>query len=90
MTKKDIVRQISTKTGYTQKDVLTVVDELFNTIVSEVKNDEISLTGFGKFVVTERAAREMRNPSTGEKVSVPAKKSIKFRPAKSFKDSVNS
>ena len=90
MNKRDLVKVVAGSTGYTQKDVLTVVDELFNTIVSEVKNDEISLTGFGKFVVTKRAAREMRNPSTGEKVSVPAKNSIKFKPAKSFKDAVNS
>ena len=90
MTKREIVKSVSESTGFTQKDVLTVVDEVFNTIADVVKNDEVSITGFGKFVTTERAERMMRNPATGEQVKVPAKKSIKFKPAKSLKDSINS
>ena len=90
MTKRDVVKAIAESTGFTQKDVLTVVDEVFNTITNVVKDDEVSITGFGKFVTTERAERMMRNPATGEQVKVPAKKSIKFKPAKSLKDSINS
>ena len=90
MTKRDLVKAIAETTGFTQKDVLTVVDGVFETIASTVKNDEVSITGFGKFVTSERSERMMRNPATGEQVKVPAKKSIKFKPAKSFKDSINS
>lgn len=90
MTKRDLVKAIAETTGFTQKDVLTVVDGVFETIASAVKNDEVAITGFGKFVAAERPARVMRNPATGAQVKVPAKKSIKFRPAKSLKDSINS
>ena len=89
MTKREIVKNVSEKTGFTQKDVLTVVDNVFETIAKTVVNEDVAITGFGKFATTERSARTMRNPSTGEQVQVPAKKSIRFRPAKSLKDSVN-
>ena len=89
MTKKELVKKISEETGYTQKDVLVVVDGVFNTIADVVKTDEVSITGFGKFLTVEKAERVMRNPATGAQVTVPAKKSIRFRPAKLFKDSVN-
>jgi DNA-binding protein HU-beta len=90
MTKRDLVKVIAETTGFTQQDVLTVVDNVFETIASTVKNDEVSITGFGKFVTTARAERMMRNPATGEQVKVAAKKAIKFKPAKSLKDSINS
>ena len=89
MTKKELVKKLSEETGYTQKDVLVVVDGVFNTIADVVKTDEVSITGFGKFLTVEKAERVMRNPATGAQVTVPAKKSIRFRPAKLFKDSVN-
>lgn len=89
MTKREIVKSISEKTGFTQKDVLTVVDNLFETITSVVANEDVAITGFGKFATSERAARTMRNPLNGEQVQVPAKKVLKFKPAKSLKDSIN-
>ena len=63
--------------------------KLFETIASVVANEDVAITGFGKFATTERSARIMRNPSTGEQVSVPAKRILKFKPAKSLKDSLN-
>ena len=89
MTKREIVKSVSEKTGFTQKDVLAVVDNVFETIANTVVNEDVAITGFGKFATTERAARTMRNPSTGEQVQVPAKKSIRFRPAKTLKEIVN-
>ena len=89
MTKRELVKNVSEKTGFTQKDVLVVVDNMFDTIAKAVVGEDVAITGFGKFVTTERAARTMRNPSTGEQVQVPAKKSIRFKPAKNLKDSVN-
>ena len=89
MTKKEMIRQVSEKTGFTQKDVLVVVDNVFDTIANTVVSEDVAITGFGKFIATERAARIMRNPSTGDQVKVPAKKAIRFKPAKSLKDSVN-
>ena len=89
MTKREIVKSVSESTGFTQKDVLSVVDKVFETIASVVVNEDVAITGFGKFATTERSARIMRNPSTGEQVSVPAKRILKFKPAKSLKDSLN-
>ncbi|WP_026279635.1 HU family DNA-binding protein [Thioalkalivibrio sp. ALgr3] len=51
--------------------------------------EEVTIPGFGKFSVTERAARTARNPATGENVSVPAKKAPAFKAAKGLKESVN-
>ena len=89
MTKREIVKNVSEKTGFTQKDVLTVVDNVFETIAKTVVNEDVAITGFGKFATTERAARTMRNPLSGEQVQVPAKKALRFRAAKSLKDSIN-
>lgn len=89
MTKREIVKSVSEKTGFTQKDVLTVVDNVFETIANVVANEDVAITGFGKFATSERAARTMRNPLNGERVQVPAKKVLKFKPAKSLKDSIN-
>jgi len=52
------------------------------------KGDSISLVGFGSFKVVARAAREGRNPSTGEKMQIPASKAVKFTPSKSLKERV--
>ena len=89
MTKKEVVKQVSEKTGFTQKDVLAVVDSVFDTIAKVVVEEDVAITGFGKFATTERAARTMRNPLNGEQVQVPAKKVLRFRAAKSLKDSIN-
>ena len=89
MTKRELVKSVSEKTGFTQKDVLSVVDNLFETIANTVVNEDVAITGFGKFATTERAARTMRNPLNGEQVQVPAKKVLRFKAAKSLKDSVN-
>lgn len=53
------------------------------------KGDEISFLGFGKFEVTERAARTCRNPQTGEEMKVEAKKAVKFKAGKALSEKVN-
>lgn len=53
------------------------------------KGDEVAITGFGKFSVTQRAARTGRNPATGEPIKVKASKSPKFAPGQTFKQAVN-
>ena len=91
MTKKDIVKAIANKhTEFTQKEIGEVVDTFLDTIKSEVtKGEKIAIPKFGSFELNERAARECRNPSTGERMMVAACKVPKFKPAKDFKDSVN-
>lgn len=91
MTKKDIVKAIADNyTEFTQKEVGEIIDAFLDEIKSKVSNGEkIAIPKFGSFELNERAARECRNPSTGERMMVAACKVPKFKPAKDFKDSVN-
>jgi DNA-binding protein HU-beta len=91
MVKQDLVKSVASKIeGATQKDVAIVIDTVLETIKESVANGEkINLVGFGSFEAVERAAREGRNPKTGESISIPASKAPKFKAGKNFKDMVN-
>lgn len=91
LTKKDITKVIADKYGeFTQKEIGEIIDAFLDEIKSEVSTGEkIAIPKFGSFEVNERAARECRNPSTGERMMVAACKVPKFKPAKDFKDCVN-
>ncbi|MCS6789200.1 MAG: HU family DNA-binding protein [Patescibacteria group bacterium] len=66
-----------------------VVDAVFDTIVKTMKKgEEVAISGFGTFRVAKRAAREGRNPKTGEKIHIPASTKPKFRAAKALKEAV--
>ena len=91
MVKQDLVKSVASKIeGATKKDVAIVIDTVLETIKESVANGEkINLVGFGSFEAVERAAREGRNPKTGESISIPASKAPKFKAGKNFKDMVN-
>lgn len=73
-----------------RKAVAEVVDALFDTIQGTVADGtDVSVTGFGRFTRTERAARTGRNPQTGESIQIAASRVPAFRPGKGFKDQVN-
>ena len=73
-----------------KKDLTTILDGIIETIKTNVASGEkIALAGFGTFEAVERAARECKNPRTGEPVHVEASKSPKFKAGKAFKDAVN-
>lgn len=89
MTKDDIIEAIVKKTAITKKDA----SEALSTVLEEItkalsKGGDITLTGFGSFKVSARAAREGRNPKTGEKIQIPAMKVPKFKAGKGLKDAV--
>ena len=89
MNKEDLVKLVSEKTGITKKAAEQAQKAVIEGISSALeKGDSISLVGFGSFKVVERAAREGRNPSTGEKMQIPASKAVKFTPSKSLKERV--
>lgn len=68
-------------------EVKQLVNDVMDWIIAGVIDDgEFHWPGFGKIVVVHRKARMGRNPQTGEKIKIAAKKSLKFRPAKAFKD----
>ena len=89
MKKEDLVRFVADKAGITQKAAGEAVNAVLEGISSALeKGDSVSLIGFGSFKVSERRAREGRNPRTGEKINIPASKSVKFTPGKAFKERV--
>jgi len=89
MTKDDIIEAIVKKTTITKKDaseaLATVLEEITKALS---KGEDVTLTGFGTFKVGARAAREGRNPKTGEKIKIPAMKTPKFKAGKGLKDAV--
>lgn len=89
MTQTEIVNNLAAKTGLKKTEVKAFFDALADLAVNEVKNNgEFTLPGFGKLVKATRAAREGRNPSTGETIKIPAKTTVKFRVGKAMKDAI--
>lgn len=89
MNKAELVAYVANKTGMTKKDVTSVVDAVVEAVVSTVKTgDAVTLTNFGTFIAVKRKASTKRNPKTGAKVNVPAKKVPRFRPGKNFREVV--
>ena len=89
MTKKEIVKTISEEIGMTQLKTKEIVQKTFNAIVDTLVEDHrIELRNFGVFEVKRRAARKARNPRTGEKVYVPEKFVVTFKPGKEMEEKV--
>lgn len=89
MTKKEIVKAISEEIGLTQLKTKEIVQKTFDAIVETLVADRrIELRNFGVFEVKERAARKARNPRTGERVDVPAKFVVTFKPGKEMEERV--
>lgn len=89
MTKKELVNEMS-KTLNSTKQARAAIESLLSTITAELKKgDSVSLPGLGTFKVSQRKARDGRNPRTGEKIKIKAKKVVQFVPGKSLKEAVN-
>jgi len=89
MTRDNLIEQISSAAGIAKKqaeDALKAFTEAVTTALS--KGDDVTLTGFGTFKISNRAARQGVNPRTGEKLQVPAMKVPKFKAGKSLKEAV--
>mgnify|MGYP001573560669 CR=1 FL=1 len=89
MNKASIIEEVQKLLGGTRVQAEQVVDKVFDSIVASLKKgDEVSVAGIGIFSVKTRAARQARNPRTGETISVPSMKVPKFRAAKALKEAV--
>ncbi len=89
MTKKEIVKTISDEIGLTQLKTKEIVQKTFDAIVETLVDERrIELRNFGVFEVKKRAARKARNPRTGDKVFVPAKFVVTFKPGKEMEERV--
>lgn len=88
MNKTDLVNAVAAK-GLTKKDAAVAVDAVFGAIEGAlVKGDKVQLIGFGTFETRERAAKEGRNPRTGETIKIAATKVPAFKAGKALKDAV--
>jgi nucleoid DNA-binding protein len=89
VTKKEIVKTISEEIGLTQLKTKEIVQKTFDAIVKTLVEDgRIELRNFGVFEVKKRAARKARNPRTGERVDVPEKHVVTFKPGKEMEERV--
>lgn len=90
MNKAELVAAVAEKAEISKKDAEKAVKALVDTITAElIKGEKVQVVGFGTFEVSERAAREGRNPRSGETVTIAASKSPKFKAGKALKDAVN-
>ena len=90
MKKVELVEAVAKDTGLTKTDSSKAVDATFAAITGALaKGDKVPLVGFGTFGVSKRAAREGRNPRTGETVKIAARKAVTFKAGSALKDSVN-
>ena len=90
MNKTELVAAMAEQAELSKKDSEKALKAFIDVVTEELKKGEkIQLVGFGTFEVTERAAREGRNPITGEKMQIKASKAPKFKAGKALKDAVN-
>ena len=87
MNKGDLTKAVAAAGGLSSLDAAGAVDAVFESISGAVKNREsVAIAGFGTFLAKTRAAREGRNPATGEKIQIKEKTSAAFKPATALKD----
>lgn len=85
----NLIERVANETGFTKKDVALTVDALFDAIQSELAaGEKVQLIGFGTFEVRTRAARQGRNPQTGETIKIEESKIPAFKAGKALKDAV--
>ena len=90
MNKTELIAAVAEKAEISKKDSEKALKAFIDVVTDELKNGEkIQLVGFGTFEVSERAAREGRNPKSGEVMNIPASKTPKFKAGKALKDMVN-
>jgi DNA-binding protein HU-beta len=86
--KAELIEIVAKKTNLTKKDATLAVDETLDAIKRGTRKGGVALAGFGSFSISNRKARVGRNPQTGEEIRIKASKSVRFRPGKSYKDSL--
>ena len=90
MNKSQLVEKVASKSGLTNKDSAAAVNAFIEVVKEALASgDSVTITGFGGFLVRDRAARTGRNPRTNEVVEIPAVKVPAFKAGKTLKDAVN-
>ena len=90
MNKSELIAAVAEKAEISKKDAEKAVKAFTDAVAEELaKGGKVQLVGFGNFEVSERPAREGRNPRTGETMTIAASKTPKFKPGKALKDEIN-
>lgn len=90
MKKSEMIEAIANSTGVTKADAEKVFNATFDLFKDELsKGEKVSVAGFGVFKISERAARDGRNPQTGETIKIAASKSVSFKAGTALKEEVN-
>ena len=90
LTKADLIEEVLNITELPRKESETIVETIFDSIIGALqKGEKIEIRGFGSFRTRQRKPRVGRNPKTGARVEVPAKRIPYFKPSKELKDLVN-
>ena len=90
MNKNGLAQQVASQGGVDSGDAKKAVEAVFEVISNELQSgNEVSIAGFGKFSVSDRAARQGVNPATGEKIQIAASKAAKFSAASGLKTKLN-
>jgi len=91
MKHSDLIDQVAESLNVSKKDAIEAVNAVFSAITNAAaRGEEVSVSGFGKFAVRSRPAREGRNPATGEAIQLAASRSLGFSSAKAVKDALGS
>lgn len=90
MNKADLIDAVAQDTDMSKASATRAVDSVIDTITGSLKSgDQVTLVGFGTFMVRDRAARSGRNPQTGETIQIKASKAPAFKAGKALKDALN-
>ena len=88
--KNEIIESIAASANLSRRDAAASYDAFLEAITSALRRGEkVNVAGLGAFSVSDRAARAGRNPKTGESITIPASRAVKFKPGKELKESVN-
>jgi DNA-binding protein HU-beta len=91
MTKNDLADKVAERTGLAASQARQALEAAIDAVADELAaGGEVALAGFGKFSVSDRAARQGRNPATGETINIAASKAAKFSAASALKSRLNS
>ncbi len=91
MNKTDIVCLLQKEAKLTPEQAENALETIINGIVGALeRNDNVSISKLGSFSCVERRSRDAHNPKTGQKIKIPSRKAVKFKPSKSFKDLIES
>lgn len=90
MTKADIAEQIQAGTGLSKKESVEMMEAVFSIMKTTLESGEtLKISGFGSFIVKQKADRHGRNPQTGESITIKARKILSFKPSTVLRQSIN-